>query len=333
MKKIIPASISLLATAVFSLFLISCEKDKKVVLTMAEPNSKNSISARMDAAFAQKAEELSGGLIKINLFTDSALGNNETVVEIMTKPGSNIHIARAAPGSLVPYGCNKANLLNVPYTFSSREHFWKFAESSAAKEMLDEPYLKNVGVKGLYFAEEGFRHFFSVNQVKNIDDFKGKNTRTSGNSVLTEIIQALGSEVVSVGFSNLYSAFQTGEVEIAEQPIVNYLTNHFNKVAPYMILDGHQLGVTETIITTEAWNSLSEKQKDILIEAGKYATEYCRQIVHEAENKATDALKADGVEFIEVKNIGEWQKACADVINRSVRNNTELYGEILSLAN
>ena len=149
---------------------------------------------------------------------------------------------------------------------------------------------------------------------------------------MKEIIKSLGGEPVSVSFSKLYSALQTGEAEIAEQPIANYLANNFHKVAPYMILDGHQIGVTETFITSEIWDSLSENQKNALIEAGKAAGEYCKEISAEAEENAKITLQNEGTEFIEVKNPTEWQKVCADLINSLVNADTELYGEIITLA-
>ena len=42
----------------------------------------------------------------------------------------------------------------------------------------------------------------------------------------------------------LYSALQTGVVDGAEQPIANYKSNAFPEVAPYLILDGHTLGLS-----------------------------------------------------------------------------------------
>ena len=201
-----------------------------------------------------------------------------------------------------------------------------------AEEILNEPYEKGVGVKGLYFAEEGFRNFFSTRKIEGIEDFKDKKIRTAGNAVMQGIVKSLGGEPVSVNFANLYSALQTGVAEIAEQPIDNYLVNNFHKVAPFMILDRHQIGITEVVISSETWNSLSKNQQKVLVEAGKEAGEYCKRISAESEEKSKIALQNEGVEFIEVKDITEWQKACADLINSLVNTDTELYVKIITLA-
>ena len=316
----------------FLLLFVSCAKGKSLTLNMAESNSIDSPAAHVDQIFIDKVAELSKGSIKINLQANGIFGNNAIVTEAMTKPDCEIHLARISPASLIQYDCSKSSLLMVPFTFSNRKHFWAFASSSAANEILNEPYEKGIGVKGLFFSEEGFRHFFSTSRIKDINDFSGKKIRITNNEIMLGIAKSLKSEAVNIGFNELYAALQTGRVDIAEQPIVNYLSSHFNKVAPYMILDRHILGVTEVVISSKVWDSLSKKQKNIFYEAAEYAREYCQTISYKTEEEAKETLRKEGVEFIDVTDITPWQNVCADVINRAVASDPTLYGEILTLA-
>ncbi|MBR4599406.1 MAG: TRAP transporter substrate-binding protein [Treponema sp.] len=324
------------SVAVFStLFAFaSCSKEqKKIELVMAEPNPEGSISAKVDHEFAYRVEELSKGSIKIQVHASGVLGDNSSVLAAMVKPGnSGIHLARLSPIAVSHYNCPNHSLLNVPYTFKNHEHFWKFANSPVAEKILNEPYTKKVGVKGLFFMEEGFRHFFSTKPLNDIEDFAGENIRSAGNPIMEELAVSLKAFSKNVPFTSLYAALQTGEVTIAEQPIINYLSNDFNRVAPYMILDGHEIGVAEVVISSELWKSLTKEQQNILIEAGKYAGEYCQKVVQESESSAKLTLRNSGTKFAEVKDFSKWQKVCADVISRAVRDNTEIYGEILNLA-
>lgn len=300
---------------------------------MAEPNPEGSISAKVDHEFIKKVEELSKGSITIELHASGILGDNTAVLKAMTQPGSSgINIARLSPAAIANYGCTMHGLLGVPYTFKNHAHFWKFASSPVAEVILDEPYKAKIGVKGLFFMEEGFRHFFSTKPLNDIEDFEGEKIRTAGNSVMEGISLGMKGQSVNIAFTALYSALQTGKVSIAEQPLVNYLANDFHKVAPYMILDGHELGAAEVVIASETWDSLSKEQKEILVKAGKYAGEYCMNAVQEKEKEAKEILTAEGTKFTEVKDISKWQKACADVISETVRSNTAIYGEIINLA-
>lgn len=300
---------------------------------MSEPNPEGSISARVDHEFINKVEELSKGSITIQLHTTAILGDNSAVMEAMTKPGNTgIHIARLSPVAVANFGCEAHSLLNIPYTFKNHWHFWKFASSPVAQKILNEPYEKKIGVKGLFFIEEGFRHFFATKPLNDLEDLAGEKFRSAGSPTMERIAVAMKAGSINVPFSSLYSALQIGKVTVAEQPLTNYLSNDFNRVAPYMILDGHEIGVGEVIISSEIWDSFTKEQKNIFIEAGNYAREYCRKTVEETENSAKLTLQKEGVKFTEVKDISKWQKVCADVISQAASVNPELYGEITHLA-
>ncbi len=316
----------------FGLFSISCSREKPLELVMAESNPDDTISAKSDEVFVKAVEELSNGKIKIKLFTDSLLGDNSAVLNEMVKKESKIHLASMSTTAIARYGCKKTSLMDIPYTFKDRSHFWKFAESDIAKSILDEPYDNNTGIKGLFFTEEGFRHFFSTSRIATVNDFKGKKIRSAGQSVLTEVIKALDGNAVSINFSILYSAIQVGEADIAEQPIVNYLSNNFNKVAPFVLLDGHQLGIREIIVNSNFWDSLSKRQKQIIIDAGKITQEYCRNFSKATEEQAISRLKEEGTQFIPVDDISPWREACSQVIRNAASANPETFSSIINFS-
>lgn len=321
---------------VASLCFVSCTKKvssaESITLVMAEVNPEGTISSRMDKAFQEKVEELSHGKIKIDLQVGGILGDEYNIGEFMKKPKSSIQLERISAFMLASDGCQKSSVLTIPFMFSSREHFWKFANSSYADEILNEPYEKGIGVKGLFFGEEGFRHFFSTKPLSGIADFKGMNLRITPDDVMTGIAKGLLANPVSVNFGDLFMALQTGKADGAEQPIANYLANQFHKVAPYMILDGHTLGVTEVIITSECWDSLSEEQRNILLQAGKYAGEVCKKISQEVEEESKKKLEADGVHFADAGDLSLWKEAAKEIISKHSQAEPKLYESIQNLA-
>lgn len=308
----------------------SCSLSAPTVLVMAEVNPPDTIAGRMDAVFKEKVEELSKGRLRVDIQYSGILGDEEDILAIMTQPESGIQLARISAYGLTPYGCKKSSLMTIPYTFADRRHYWNFARSGIAQEILDEPYEIHLGVKGLFLAEEGFRHFFSVRKLRDAGDFANARLRMAADPVSVGIAEGLGAQHVSIGFSELYSALQVGAADIAEQPIANYLANHLNKVAPHMILDGHTLGVMEVVIAAGTWDKLTARQRDMLTEAGAYAGEYCRKISEETENAAKAALVSEGVEFTEVADKAEFQSACAGIISASAQDNLTLYEQILA---
>ncbi|MEG0013698.1 MAG: TRAP transporter substrate-binding protein [Cellulosilyticaceae bacterium] len=303
----------------------------EVTLVYAEVNPLDTIVGQTGTAFKEKVEELSGGKIKIDMQAAGVLGSENDVLDTMLGGGGTIDISRISAFALTSYGGEKSKLLSVPYTFVDRNHFWNFATSDLAPEFLLEPYENGSGVRGLFYGEEGFRHFFTVNPVNKMEDLKGMKLRVSNDPIMNGMVQGLGASPTVVSFGELYSALQTGVVDGAEQPIANYKSNAFQETAPNLILDGHTLGAIQVVITDEAWESLTEEQQGIITEAGKYASEFNRQISEEAENKVLEELRAEGVNIVEVEDITPWQEACKDIIESSTAANPELYQQILDM--
>lgn len=303
----------------------------EVTLVFAEVNPLDTIVGQTDTAFKEKVEELSGGKIKIDIQASGVLGSENDVLDTMLGGGGTIDMSRISAFALTSYGGEKSKLLSVPYTFVSREHFWNFATSDLAQEFLIEPHENNSGVRGLFYGEEGFRHFFTTKAINDMEDLAGLKLRVSNDPIMNGMVEGLGASPTVVSFGELYSALQSGVVDGAEQPIANYKSNAFQEVASNLILDGHTLGAIQVIITDEAWDSLTEEQKNILVEAGEYASEFNRQISEEAENKVLDELKAEGVNVVEVSDISKWQNACKDIIESSTKKNKELYQQIVDM--
>lgn len=303
-----------------------------VTLVYAEVNPlEGTIVGQTATAFKEKVEELSGGSITIDIQANGVLGAESDVLDTMLGGGGTIDMARISAFALTSYGGEKSSLLSVPFTFVSREHFWNFATSDLAQEFLLEPHENGTGIRGLFYGEEGFRHFFTVNPIEGMDDLAGMKIRVSNDPIMTGMVEGLGANPTVVAMGELYSALQTGVVDAAEQPIANYQANAFPEVAPNIILDGHTLGAIQVVITDEAWDSLTPEQQDVLTEAGEYASQYNRQISQETEDKILEELKADGVNVIEVDDITPWQDACKDVIEEATKDNKELYQQIVDM--
>lgn len=302
-----------------------------ITLVYAEVNPLDTIVGQTATAFKEKVEELSNGSIIIDVQASGVLGSENDVLDTMLGGGGTIDISRISAFALTSYGGEKSKLLSLPYTFVSREHFWNFATSDLADEFLLEPHENGSGVRGLFYGEEGFRHFFTVKEVTDMEDLAQMKLRVSNDPVMNGLVESLDAYPTVVSFGELYSALQTGVVDGAEQPIANYKSNAFPEVAPNLILDGHTLGAVQVIITDEAWDSLTEEQQNILTEAGKYASEFNRKISEDAENEVLEQLKADGVNVVEVTDVSKWQDAVADVITENIVGMEDLYQKIVDM--
>lgn len=288
--------------------------EETVNLVYAEVNPEDSLMGQTAKAFKEKVEELTDGSVTVDVQYSGVLGAEGDVLDTMLGGAGTVDVARVATFSLTSYGATRTSLLSVPYTFEGREHFWNFAASDLGAEILAEPSELGLGVRGLFYAEEGFRHFFFKDEVTGIADLAGKKLRVSTDPTMTGMVEGLGASPTVVAFTELYTSLSSGVVDGAEQPIVNYQSNAFNEVAPYMILDAHTLGCAEVIITDAAWDKLSDDQKAAVEEAGKYASEFNAELSEQIENECKAELEESGVTFVPVDDMQEWKDACADII-------------------
>ena len=331
MKKFLALTMAL--CMIFALCAVSASADEPITLTYAEVNPLDGTTVgEMAKSFKAKLEELSGGTVLVDIQASGVLGSEDQILDNLLGGGNICDLSRISAFALTQYGCDKASLLSIPYTFVNEEHFWKFADSDLAKEFLNEPQEIGLPLRGICYGEEGFRHFFFKNEVKGLEDLKGLKIRVSSDPVMTGMVSNLGASATTVAFTELYSALNTGVVDGAEQPTANYRSNAFQEVAPYLLLDGHTLGALQIVITDNAWNKLNEEQQGWVMEAAKAASQTCREKVAEIEQKTFDQLKEDGATVIPVEDKGPWVEACQPTIKANTEKLADLYAQLVAMA-
>ena len=174
-------------------------------------------------------------------------------------------------------------------------------EIELAEDFLQESAEGPDGLVGLFFAEEGFRHFFSTKKLSTIEDFKGHRIRITPDPVLTGVVNDMNAVPVELKFTDLMKAMVLGNIDTAEQPLINYSANHFDSVAKNVTL------------------------------AGSAAADYGRKIVEDQESDTIEKLIDEGVIFTEVTDKIPWKKICATTISKHSSNNAELYRKIVEM--
>ena len=305
--------------------------DPKVTLVYAEVNPLDTIVGQTGSHFKEKVEELTGGSVVVDVQASGVLGSENDVLDAILGGSTSIDISRISAFALTSYGCNKSKLLSIPFTFNNRAHFWNFANSDLAPEFLNEPQELGLPVRGLFYGEEGFRHFFTVKPVATIDDLKGMKLRVSNDPVMNGMVEGLGANPTVVAFGELYSALQTGVVDGAEQPIANYKSNAFPEVANNLILDGHTLGAVQAVITDNAWGKLTANQQAAVMAAAADTQKFNADLSETAENKVLEELRSSGCNVVDVDDKTPWQEACAKVIKDNTSDQAELYQKLLDM--
>ncbi len=307
-------------------------EEQNVTLVYAEVNPLDTtVVGQVATHFAERVNELTDGTVTIDVQGGGVLGAEGDFCDNMIGGVGTIDMARLSVSTLTGYGVPKSALLCLPYTFASRDHFWNFAASDLAQEFLDEPYENGLGLHGLFLGEEGFRHIFTNKPVSGLADLQGMKIRVSTDPTMVGMIESFGASATVIAYGELYQSLQSGVVDGAENPVGNYKANSFYEVAPYLILDGHQLGVIELVITDAAWSKLSERQQEAIKQAAQECQAYNKELSEKIEEDTLAEL-GDAITIVEVDK-AEWiEKAkSSDAFKEATKDYQELYDAIEAL--
>ena len=289
----------------------------KVRLVYAELNPDGHPMADVGYFFAEKVKEFSNGAMTIEVYTSGVLGSEKESIQALQMGGGSVDIFRGNTNSLADYNMVKLNLFGMPFIFRDRDHLWKVLESEIGKEFINEPVETKSKMKGLFYTEEGARHFFTTKKVSGMSDLAGMKLRVPRTPIMTDTLKALGIESVPIDWGELYSSLQTGVVDGAEQPFAGYYNNKFYEVSPYYILSSHTYSPGIALMSEQVWNKLSPAQQDVLMKASAAAQEFCKDNAARVDAATLDKIKQVAT-VIEVKNMAEVQASTSDVVAKYI---------------
>lgn len=276
--------------------------------------------------FANLISERTNGDVQIDIFPNSQLGDEATMLESCSMGTLDFLMANGAnTAAIVP----ELGFLGVCYLFDSVDHIKKVTDDeqifNVYTDMIDE---KNLNIKLLNLMGNGMRYLYTTKPVESLDDLKGMKIRVMPSAVDTEIWNALGANATTVAFSEVYSALQTNLVDGAENTFSSYAASKHNEVAPYVTLTEHQWLVTELWASEQAMSKLPQEYADVIYEAAKETAEYSLEHQLEVDDSYQTQLETEGVTFIPI-DIDPWKAVvtpmhekiaedlgCSEILNR-----------------
>ena len=292
----------------------SAPSSRPVVLKFALQNGENHPLCQGVAKFAELVKEKSDGRISFQLFYSGALGSKTATVQGMQT--GTIDGGMLMGGIIADYGPDKLKVFTLPYLFDSVAQARAFEKNSDGKALLDT--VQSSGSKmvciGAY-QESARNYFFTKKDVKSPADMKNLMIRCQEGSVYYDAAEALGANVQSVAFSELYSALQSGVVDGAEQPLSGFVNNAFQEVAKYYVLDQHEISPNLILMSEVTWNKLSSEDQALIKQCFDESVPYFEQLSDAKDATYLKQMKDAGVKVNEV-DVSEWQKACSSVYTK-----------------
>ncbi|MCE8012001.1 TRAP transporter substrate-binding protein [Billgrantia desiderata] len=262
--------------------------------------------------FGEELERLSEGRLSIDPHYDNALGAEREVVE-----GMGFGIVDAGISSTGPMGgfVDEFLLFDLPYIFENHDHAYAFLDSEHG-EHLAQLAEEGMNVKILAWMENGFRHNTnSVRELNHPDDLRGINHRTQESRVQVDTWEALGANATPMAWTEVYTALQQGVMDSQENPLPTIYDVNFYEVQDYLNMTQHVYSPAPLMMGLDLFNSFSEEDQAIILEAAQLALPVQREASQELEQRYLVQLAELGMTVTE-PDLEPFREAVQPVIEK-----------------
>ncbi len=240
--------------------------------------------------FKQKAEEMTKGKVKVEVYPNSQLYKDKEEMEALQLGA--VQMLAPSLAKFGPLGVRDFEVFDLPYIFNDYVDLRKVTQGPVGQQLLAK--LEPKGIKGLAYWDNGFKSFSANIPIKTPNDLRGKKLRIQSSKVLEEQMRALKAIPQVMPFSEVYQALQTGVVDGTENPISNFYTQKMHEVQKYLALTDHGYLGYAVIVNKKFWEELPADIRTQLEAAMVESTEYANKIAKEMNDKDLASVKASG---------------------------------------
>ena len=240
--------------------------------------------------FAKKAEELTKGKVKVEVYANSTLYKDKEEMEALQLGA--VQMLAPSLAKFGPLGVKEFEVFDLPYIFDDYNDLHKVTQGPVGQQLLSK--LEPKGIRGLAFWDNGFKSFSLNSPIKVPADLKGKKMRIQSSKVLEEQMRALGALPQVMAFSEVYQALQTGVVDGTENPISNLYTQKMHEVQKHLSITDHGYLGYAVIVNKKFWDGLPADVRGQLETAMKDSTAYANKIAKEQNDKDLEAVRKSG---------------------------------------
>ncbi len=251
--------------------------------------------------FKKKAEELTKGRVKVEVYANSTLYKDKEEMEAL-QIGA-VQMLAPSLAKFGPLGVKEFEAFDLPYIFDNYDELHKITQGPVGRMLLDK--LDAKGVKGLGYWDNGFKSFSANKEMKMPADLKGLKMRIQSSKVLEAQMRALGALPQVLAFSEVYQALQTGVVDGTENPISNLYTQKMYEVQKHLTMTEHGYLGYAVITNKKFWDGLPADIRKELEDAMQQATRYANQIAKQENDNALEAVKKSGKTVVYVPTAAE----------------------------
>lgn len=301
-------SLSVLASLLLTFVLSTTAFGGKTIKLAHVVNEKDGF--HMAALKFKELVEASSDLT-IEIHPNAKLGDERTLLEGMQFGTIDMGVITNGPVSnFYP----QIAVLELPFLFSSPEEAYKIMDGPIGQELLAN--LDKVGLKGLAYAERGFRNLTnSKKEVLSPADIKGLKIRVMENPVYIDTFKALGANAVPMAWTEALTAMQQGTIDGQENPVNVVYSFKLAETQKFMSFTRHTYAPAVFVMSPAVYKTLDADTQKLVKESAQKAAEYERQWNKEKQAEQLAAIQEMGMK-ISSPDLTPFKSAIAPVYDK-----------------
>jgi tripartite ATP-independent transporter DctP family solute receptor len=262
--------------------------------------------------YAELVKQRTGGRVAIQIHHSRELGDERQVVEGLQLGTIHLTVTSTGPlGGFVP----EMNVVDLPFLFRDGGHAYKVLDGEIGRNLLNR--FEAVGIKGLAFWENGFRHITTAKKpIREPGDLRGLKIRVMENKVHQAAFRQLGSDATPMAWGEVFTSLQQGLLDAQENPIPVIYTFKLYEVQKFLSLTGHVYSPAPVLMSKKTWDRMPPDIRKIMLDTAVEVAKDQRGLIHEQERRQIGELRAKGMAVIENPDRAAFREAMKPVFEQ-----------------
>ncbi|MDR1622269.1 MAG: TRAP transporter substrate-binding protein [Synergistaceae bacterium] len=245
--------------------------------------------------FAEEVEKLSGGRVVCQVFANEQLGNEVDTIQAIHTGIAHMVITGESMQNWAP----KCALIAVPYMVRDMAHLTKVLTSDIGKE-IEKDIIAKVKLRPVSAFVRAPRNLTSNRPVKKPEELNGFKIRVPNVPLFVKVWETFSAKPTPMAFSEVFTSLQQNVIDGQENPLDLIRSGSLYEVQKYVNLTEHVYGWIYLVIGEDFFQKLPEDLQKAVLDAGKAAEVYERELFLADVAANEKFLKEKGMEFVTV---------------------------------
>lgn len=208
---------------------------------------------------------------------------------------------------------------DLPFVYPDTAAAKKLYQGEIGK-LMNQSLIKNGNMRLIGLSMRNPRNLTANKTVRTPSDIKGTKMRVPQIEPWVKIWSSIGAITSPIAWPEVYTALQTGVIEMQENPVDVIWSGRIYEVQNHIIMTKHVYSFFHWLINEDFYQKLSENDRNAIQKAIDEATAWGDKFVADGADSTLEKLKTKGKMIVVEPDLAAFRKAAAPAIKEVAKN-------------